>query len=164
MRNLEREIGRVCRKVARAVAEGQTELVDASRPRRCASSSAPERFFAEVAERTGEPGVATGLAWTPNGGDILFIEATQDGRQEGPDAHRPARRRDEGVGAGGAQLRPRRAPTRLGIEPDFFENCDIHIHVPAGAVPEGRPVGRRHDRDRARLAADRTPGAARRSR
>ncbi len=76
LRNLEREIGRVCRKVARGVTEGKTErvMIDAARVREFLG---PERFFSEVAERVHEPGVATGLAWTPNGGEILFIEATR---------------------------------------------------------------------------------------
>src|SRR5205807_4318091 len=72
LRNLEREIGRVCRKVARRVTEGNTERVHIT-PEKVREFLGPERFFSEVAERTGEPGVATGLAYTPNGGDILFI-------------------------------------------------------------------------------------------
>ena len=75
LRNLEREIGRVCRKVARGVTEGKTDrvAVDAAKVREFLG---PEKFFSEIAERAQEPGVATGLAWTPMGGDILFIEAT----------------------------------------------------------------------------------------
>src|SRR5262249_24377591 len=76
LRNLEREIGRVCRKVARAVTEGRTEPV-VSTAVRVREYLGAERFFSEVAERTEEPGVAVGLAWTPAGGDILFIEATR---------------------------------------------------------------------------------------
>src|SRR5438477_11433532 len=76
LRNLEREIGRVCRKVARAITEGRTEPVVCTGAK-VAEFLGPERFFSEIAERTEEPGVVVGLAWTPNGGDILFIEATR---------------------------------------------------------------------------------------
>jgi len=82
LRNLEREIGRVCRKIARAVTEGQTERVRIT-AEKVREFLGPERFFSEVAERTGEPGVATGLAYTPNGGDILFIESMKMGGKKG---------------------------------------------------------------------------------
>src|SRR5437867_4647719 len=76
LRNFEREIGRVCRKIARAITEGRTEPVvcTAANVREYLGA---ERFFSEVAERTEDPGVAVGLAWTPNGGDILFVESTR---------------------------------------------------------------------------------------
>src|SRR5581483_7696496 len=82
VRNLERELGSVCRKVARTVTEGKTEqtLVTTAKLRELLG---PEKFFSEVAERTQEPGVATGLAWTPNGGDILFIESTRMAGKKG---------------------------------------------------------------------------------
>src|SRR3989454_596483 len=76
LRNLEREIGRVCRKVARGITEGHTEPVVCT-VERVREYLGPDKFFSEVAERTEEPGVAVGLAWTPNGGDILFIESTR---------------------------------------------------------------------------------------
>src|SRR5499426_2268274 len=82
LRNLEREIGRVCRKVARAVTEGHTEPVVCTREK-VREYLGAERFFSEVAERTEEPGVAVGLAWTPNGGDILFIESTRMAGKKG---------------------------------------------------------------------------------
>ena len=99
----------------------------------------PEKHVSEVAERSDEPGVATGLVWTPMGGDIVFIEAIQDARQEGSHHHRPSRRRDEGVGAGSAQSHPLARREAVGIDGDFFDELDIHIHVPAGAVPKDGP-------------------------
>src|SRR5579862_8225125 len=76
LRNLEREIARVCRKIARSITEGETAPAIVSGPDVNKYLGAP-RFFSEVAERTAEPGVATGLAWTPNGGEIMFIESTR---------------------------------------------------------------------------------------
>src|SRR5262245_27340651 len=76
LRTLEREIGRVRRKVARAITEGRTEPVVCT-VAKVHEYLGPEKFFAEIAERTEQPGVAVGLAWTPNGGDILFIESTR---------------------------------------------------------------------------------------
>ena len=83
------------------------------------------------------PGVATGLAVTGLGGDVLFIEASASRRQGGAHPHRPARRRDEGVGADRAVLREAHA-AELGIDPTFFEQA-IHVHVPAGAIPKDGP-------------------------
>ncbi|MBM4256353.1 MAG: endopeptidase La [Deltaproteobacteria bacterium] len=137
VRNLEREIGSVCRKVARTVTEGKTDktVVNQAKLRELLG---PEKFFSEVAERTQEPGVATGLAWTPNGGDILFIEATRMAGKKGltitghlGDVMK------ESAQAALSYVRSR--SDRLGIAPDFFENCDLHIHVPAGAIPKDGP-------------------------
>ena len=87
LRNLEREIGRVCRKIARALTEGETPP-SALRRSMLHRFLGPRKFFSEAAERTQEPGVATGLAWTPNGGDILFIESTRMNGQKGVHHHR----------------------------------------------------------------------------
>jgi ATP-dependent Lon protease len=137
LRNLEREVARVCRKIARATSEGapmptQVTAEDVSR------YLGLPRFFSEVAERTNETGVATGLAWTPNGGEIMFIEATRMAGQKGlmltgslGDVMK------ESAQAAMSYVRSR--AERLGIPPDFFEKSDIHIHVPAGAIPKDGP-------------------------
>jgi len=137
LRNLEREIGRVCRKVARAITEGRTEPVVCT-VANVAEFLGPERFFSEIAERTEEPGVAVGLAWTPNGGDILFIEATRmAGKKSLTLTGHLGDVMKESAQAALSYIRSR--AERLGIAPDFYENSDIHIHVPAGAVPKDGP-------------------------
>ena len=101
-----------------------------------------QSFFQEAAERTAVPGVATGLAVTGTGGDVLFVEATGMKGESGLIAHRPARRRDEGVGAHRALLRAlarRRARHRGRTR---SSERTFHVHVPAGADPEGRPERR----------------------
>jgi ATP-dependent Lon protease len=139
LRNLEREIARVCRKIARTVTEGETvpERVTAEDVQRYLGAP---RFFSELAERTNEPGVATGLAWTPNGGEIMFIESTRMAGQKGltltgslGDVMK------ESAQAALSYVRSR--AERLGIQPDFFEKSDIHVHVPAGAIPKDGPSG-----------------------
>jgi ATP-dependent Lon protease len=137
LRNLEREIGRVCRKVARAVTEGRTEPVVCTREKLHEYLGA-ERFFSEVAERTEEPGVAVGLAWTPAGGDILFVEATRMPGKKGltltgslGDVMK------ESAQAALSYVRSR--AERLGLAPDFFEASDLHVHVPSGAIPKDGP-------------------------
>jgi len=137
LRNLEREIGRVCRKVARKVTEGQTEQVKID-VEKVHEFLGPEKYFAEVAERVQEPGVATGLAWTPNGGEILFIEATRMAGKKGltltghlGDVMK------ESVQAALSFIRAR--AEKFGLAPDFFENADLHVHVPAGAIPKDGP-------------------------
>ena len=109
VRSLEREIGQVLRHAAVRIAEG-AERPDPDRAGDLAAILGAAAFENEVAMRTSVPGVATGLAWTPVGGDILFIEATAHSGQRPADPHRPARRRDEGERAGRAQHRqePRR--------------------------------------------------------
>jgi ATP-dependent Lon protease len=137
VRNLERELGRICRKVARAVTEGRTEKTEIT-PEKVMELLGPEKYFSEASERTTEPGVAIGLAWTPNGGDILFIESTRMAGKKGltltghlGDVMK------ESAQAALSYIRAR--ADKLGIPPDFFENCDLHIHVPAGATPKDGP-------------------------
>jgi ATP-dependent Lon protease len=137
LRNLEREIGGVCRKVARAITEGRTEPVVCTAAK-VREFLGPERFFAEVAERTEEPGVAVGLAWTPNGGDILFIEATRmAGKKTLTLTGQLGDVMKESAQAALSYVRSR--AERLGIAPDFYETSDVHVHVPAGAIPKDGP-------------------------
>jgi ATP-dependent Lon protease len=97
-----------------------------------------EHYFSEVAERTDEPGVATGLVWTPMGGDIVFIEATKMAGKKGLTlTGHLGEVMKESAQAALSYCRARAA--RFGIKPDFFENADLHIHVPAGAVPKDGP-------------------------
>ncbi len=137
LRNLEREIGRVCRKIARSITEGEAPP-ERITPDMLHRFLGPRKFFSEAAERTQEPGVATGLAWTPNGGDILFIESTRMNGQKGVtitgslgDVMK------ESAQAALSYVRSRTA--QLSIPPDFFEKSDLHIHVPAGAIPKDGP-------------------------
>jgi ATP-dependent Lon protease len=137
LRNLEREIGRVCRKVAREVTEGRGEpaVIDEARVREYLG---PEKFYAEVAERVSEPGVVTGLAYTANGGDILFIESTRmQGKKSLTLTGSLGDVMKESAQAALSLVRSR--ADKLGIPGDFFENADIHIHVPAGAIPKDGP-------------------------
>jgi len=98
----------------------------------------PERFFSEMAERTKVPGVAIGLAWTPVGGEILFIESTlMKGHKGLTLTGQLGEVMKESAQAALSYVRSRAAS--LGIAPDFFENNDIHIHVPAGAIPKDGP-------------------------
>src|SRR5262249_52318215 len=91
-----------------------------------------------VAERTEEPGVAVGLAWTPNGGDILFVEATRmSGKKTLTLTGQLGDVMKESAQAAMSYVRSR--ADRLGISPDFFESSDIHVHVPAGAIPKDGP-------------------------
>src|SRR5436190_1714090 len=137
LRNLEREIGSVCRKVARAITEGRTEPVVAT-AEKVREYLGPERFFSELAERSEYPGAAIGLAWTPNGGDILFIESTRMAGKKGLTlTGHLGEVMKESAQAALSWVRSR--ADRLGIPPDFFENTDIHIHVPHGAIPKDGP-------------------------
>jgi ATP-dependent Lon protease len=137
VRQLERQLGTVCRSVATRVAEGQTEQVIIS-PETVPNSLGPQKFFNDIALRTSLPGVATGLAWTPFGGDILFVEATKmpgDGRliltgQLGEVMKESAQ--------AALSLVKSRAEA-LGIDPEIFKKNDIHIHIPAGAIPKDGP-------------------------
>jgi ATP-dependent Lon protease len=137
VRNLEREIGNVFRNVAVRIAEGSAQQVQVG-PDDLAAILGPRKFEAEVAMRSGVPGVATGLAWTPVGGDILFVEAART-----PGAGKLILTGQLGeVMKESAQaalsLVKARAPS-LGVEPAGFEKSDIHVHVPAGATPKDGP-------------------------
>jgi ATP-dependent Lon protease len=137
VRNLERLIGAVCRHVAMRVAESSTahlRIDDAALP----AILGPRRFENEVAMRTSVPGVATGLAWTPTGGDILFIEATRvPGRGNLILTGQLGDVMKESAQAA-LTLVKARAPD-LGIDVSLFEKSDVHIHVPAGAIPKDGP-------------------------
>jgi ATP-dependent Lon protease len=137
LRNLEREIGSVCRKIARRITEGQTDKVIVT-PERVREFLGPERYFSEVAERMQEPGVAIGLVWTPMGGDIIFIESSKMSGKKGLTlTGHLGEVMKESAHAALTYIRSR--ADRLGIPLDFFDSCDIHIHVPAGAVPKDGP-------------------------
>ncbi|HEY6176026.1 MAG TPA: endopeptidase La [Kofleriaceae bacterium] len=139
VRNLEREIGSVCRAVAVKVAEGQAKDHELINSGVVEEVLGPKKFVSEVAERVGEPGVATGLAWTAVGGDILFIEATQmPGKGKLTLTGQLGDVMKESVTAALSFVRGRAAA--LGLDPgNFLENKDLHVHVPAGAVPKDGP-------------------------
>ncbi|HOZ21311.1 MAG TPA: endopeptidase La [bacterium] len=137
VRNLERKIATVCRKMAKKVAAGEGGPFTIT-PETVVELLGPPRFYSEVAERTNEPGVAVGLAWTPTGGDLLFIEATQMSGTKG--LMLTGQLGDVMKESAQAGLSWIRAHAReLGIEGDFFEKNDLHIHVPAGAIPKDGP-------------------------
>ena len=138
VRNLEREIGAVCRKVARRRAEGLEAPVDVTPEVVVEMLGAPSFLMEEVAARTRKPGVAVGLAWTPAGGDVLFVEA----------------RRMQGTGSltltghlGDVMKESARTALswfrasvgRFGVDPGFYRNAEIHLHVPSGAIPKDGP-------------------------
>jgi ATP-dependent Lon protease len=137
VRNLERLIGAICRHVAMRIAEGAAERVRIDTAELPAILG-PPRFEREVAMRTSVPGVATGLAWTPAGGDILFIEATRVlGRSKLILTGQLGDVMKESAQAALTLLKAR-AP-EIGIDLALFEKSDVHIHVPAGAIPKDGP-------------------------
>ena len=137
VRNLERQIGAVCRRAAVRIAEGEAQTARVDAPD-LADVLGPVKFENEVALRAGMPGVATGLAWTPVGGDILFVEATRNagsGRliltgQLGDVMKESAQ-------AALTLVKSRAAA--FSLDPALFEKSDVHIHVPAGAIPKDGP-------------------------
>jgi ATP-dependent Lon protease len=137
VRSLKREIAGVCRGLAKEIASGEKEreVVDGALIRRILGA---QRFFQDVAERTSIPGVATGLAWTPTGGDILFIEATL--MKGSGKLILTGQLGDVMKESAQAALSFIRANAReYKIEPEVFEKSDIHIHIPAGAIPKDGP-------------------------
>jgi ATP-dependent Lon protease len=137
VRNLEREIATVCRAVAKKVAEGNTEktIITADSIH---GYLGPIKFFSEVAERTKHSGVATGLAWTPTGGDILFVESTKmRGKGNLTLTGQLGDVMKESAQAALSYIRSKAAEYQ--IPEDFFEKNDIHIHVPQGAIPKDGP-------------------------
>jgi ATP-dependent Lon protease len=136
VRNLERQIGSICRKVAREFAEGTRRSKRAIRPEVVTGLLGKPRFTAEVKRRTSEPGVATGLAWTPVGGDVLFVEAIAY----------PGKGKLQITGQLGDVMKESAAAAlsyvrALDGDPpdDWFREHDIHVHVPAGAIPKDGP-------------------------
>jgi ATP-dependent Lon protease len=142
VRNLERTIGTICRKQARRIAEGKTdklvvtpELVQ--HPDMLGGMKI--RTEGEIAERTKRAGVAVGLAWTPTGGDVLFVEATKMKGKGGPPTitGQLGQVMQESIQAAYSWVRSH--AKELGIDEGFFADHDIHIHVPAGAIPKDGP-------------------------
>jgi ATP-dependent Lon protease len=139
VRNLERQIAAVLRKAARRIAEGQarakTLRID---ERRVRAALGPRRFAGEVRKRTADPGVATGLAFTALGGDVLFIEATAyPGKGRLTITGQLGDVMQESAQAALSWVRSH--AQRLGVDADWFAQHDVHIHVPAGAVPKDGP-------------------------
>src|SRR5881296_788181 len=138
VRNLEREIASVCRKIARRRAEGQTDAMRITPDVVTSFLGVPRFELEEVEERTRVPGVAIGLAWTPAGGDILFVEATRmKGARTLTLTGQLGDVMKESVQAALSWVRSH--VDELGIAPDFWEMSDIHVHVPAGAIPKDGP-------------------------
>ena len=137
VRNLEREIANVFRKVARDKIEKDTKKIKVNKKKVSDYLGAP-RFYSELAERTTKPGVVTGLAWTAAGGDILFIEASKmKGKGRLTLTGQLGGVMKESATA--AMTYVRSHTDILGLDEDFNENTDIHVHVPAGAIPKDGP-------------------------
>jgi ATP-dependent Lon protease len=140
VRNLERELGSICRKVARDFAEGKAKRKVTVTKTKARQLLGKRRYFPEARLKPKEPGVATGLAWTPFGGEVLFIEATQypgSGKlnltgQLGDVMRESAQAALSFVRTRAETLNPR-------LPADFFQTHDLHVHVPAGAIPKDGP-------------------------
>jgi ATP-dependent Lon protease len=143
VRGLEREIGSVCRKVAREFAEGKRRSKRRVRAATVSELLGKPRIQPDAPRRTGVPGVATGLAWTPVGGDVLFVEATTfpgDGKlqitgQLGDVMKESAAAALSYVKTAAESQDGASEP----LPPDWFRTHDIHVHVPAGAIPKDGP-------------------------
>jgi ATP-dependent Lon protease len=139
VRSLERTIGTICRKQARRLAEGKTEkLVVSKEVIQEFLGGIKIRSEGEIAERTERPGVAVGLAWTPSGGDVLFVEANaMKGKGGFTMTGQIGQVMQESMQAALTWVRSN--ADRLGVPEDFFASHDLHIHVPAGAIPKDGP-------------------------
>jgi len=138
VRNLEREVGSVCRGIAVKVAEGQVEGKIEIDDQKVPELLGPQKYINEMAERTSVPGVATGLAWTAVGGDILFIEATRmPGKGSLMLTGQLGDVMKESAQAATSFVRAR--AKAFGIDENFLEKADLHIHVPAGAISKDGP-------------------------
>ncbi|GAB4407311.1 MAG: endopeptidase La [Anaerolineales bacterium] len=138
VRNLEREIGSICRKVAVEVAAGKVSDGIEITPERVREYLGKPKYYSDAAERTEIPGVATGLAWTPVGGDVLFIEATKMPGKGGltlTGQLGDVMKESAQIAYSYVQAKAH----ELGIDPSLFEKSNLHIHVPAGAVPKDGP-------------------------
>ena len=137
VRNLERNLASICRSIAREVAEGKTEQVTIE-PQDLSAILGPPKFIPELSTRSWGPGIATGLAWTPSGGDLIFIEALR--------AHGSGKLILTGhlgdvmkESATAALTYIRAHAAELGIAEESFDQSDIHVHVPAGGIPKDGP-------------------------
>jgi ATP-dependent Lon protease len=139
VRNLEREIGAVCRKVARDYAEGKRNRKLTVRPKTVTDMLGRRRFLRESRRRTRQAGVATGLAWTPVGGEVLYVEATAfpgDGRMQITGQLGDVMKESAAAAFSWAKSHA----ARFGDVPDdWFSTHDVHVHVPAGAIPKDGP-------------------------
>ncbi len=138
VRNLEREIGSLCRKVATHVAEGQQTPISVT-PEQLHDYLGRQRFFEEAAERIDRPGIATGLVWTPVGGEIIFIEAAAMPGKSGQLTLTGQLGDVMKESAMAALSYVRSNATLLGLPPNVFEEQNVHIHVPAGSIPKDGP-------------------------
>jgi ATP-dependent Lon protease len=138
VRNLEREVGAVCRKIARRVAEGQVAPVVVTPAVVEEMLGAPRHIDEEMKDRTRDPGVAVGLAWTPVGGDVLFIEASRmaGGSQLTLTGHLGDVMKES---ARIALSWFRAHAAQYGVDPLFYKDAEIHLHVPSGAIPKDGP-------------------------
>jgi ATP-dependent Lon protease len=138
VRNLEREIGALCRKVARRRAEGNETPIEITPAIVAEMLGAPRHLAEEMEERTKDPGVAIGLAWTPGGGEVLFVEAS---RMAGTGSLTlTGQLGDVMKESARAALSWLRTHAReYNIDPDFFKNAEMHVHVPSGAIPKDGP-------------------------
>jgi ATP-dependent Lon protease len=137
VRNLDRELAGICRKVARKVVEGHEGKIDVT-SEGVAEFLGPVRFFRELSERAGRPGVATGVAWTQVGGEILFVESSMmRGKGKVTITGRLGDVMKESALAALTWIRAN--AEAMGIEPTVFEQSDFHIHIPAGAIPKDGP-------------------------
>jgi ATP-dependent Lon protease len=138
VRNLEREIGAICRKTARRRAEGDESAVEVTPALVTEMLGAPRFLEEEMEQRTKDPGVAIGLAWTPTGGEVLFVEAS---RMAGTGSLTLTGQlgdvMKESARAALSWLRTHAREYR--IDPEFFQNAEMHLHVPAGAIPKDGP-------------------------
>jgi ATP-dependent Lon protease len=138
VRNLEREIGAICRKIARRRAEGNEEKLKVTLELVHELLGAPRYMDEEVKDRTRNPGVATGMAWTPVGGDVLFVEAT---RMAGNGSLTLTGQLGDVMkeSARAALSWVRAHANEWQIDPEFFKNSELHVHVPSGAIPKDGP-------------------------
>ncbi len=138
VRNLERELGALCRKVARRRAEGDESPVEVTAETVVEMLGAPRHLDEEVAERARRPGVAVGLAWTPVGGDVLFVEARR--MSGGGTLTLTGHLGDVMKESARAALSWLRAnASRYGVDPSFYRAAEVHLHVPSGAIPKDGP-------------------------
>jgi ATP-dependent Lon protease len=137
LRNLEREIANICRKVAKKIAEGDEKPTTVTK-KNVSQFLGPSKYISEVKERKDEIGIATGLAWTHTGGDILFVEATKmKGRKELRLTGHLGDVMKESALIALNYIRSR--SLELKIDKDFYSKNEIHVHVPAGAIPKDGP-------------------------